>query len=449
MSLKLFYCYAHEDKTLRNLLEKHLANIKRQELITNWNDRNINAGQEWAREIDTNLNTADIILLLISPDFVHSDYCYSIEMKRALQRHENGTARVIPIILRPVDYDGASFSKLQSLPTDAVPITDRKWRSRDEAFLDVARGIGKAVRELLSKQWTSEGEVCFHRERYWEALEAFEQAIFFDPANILAHIGQGQTLMQILLHQDGLNNNEYYKKALAAFEQAISLDSTNALAYVEKGKVLLKLHNFDLQVRGQRGKNDILAAFNQALSLEPKNESAYIGQGDLFMVCESYEEALAAYVKALEIAVFPNRSVANRRAESLYKLDRYEEALAAFNNVILEFPKHDFAYKRKGDALYKLGRYEEALAAYEKAISLGLETTLIYTSKGNVLYQLGRFQEAIDAFDHAIRLTPIDSDNPLFFDSELVDAYNGKGNVLQTLAKEAFQKAEEFEDHPF
>src|SRR5258708_25245108 len=114
MSIKVFYCYAHEDKILRTRLEKHLGILKRQELITDWSDRDINAGKEWAKEIDTNLKTANIILLLISPDFIHSDFCFSVEMAHALERHQNGTARVIPIILRHVEFEGAPFSYLQA-----------------------------------------------------------------------------------------------------------------------------------------------------------------------------------------------------------------------------------------------------------------------------------------------------------------------------------------------
>src|SRR5436305_2788408 len=174
MSVKIFYCYAHEDRKLRESLEKHLANLKQQKLITGWSDRNINAGKEWAKEIDINLNSADIILLLISPDFMNSDYCFSIEMKRALERQKNGTARVIPIILHLVDYEGALFSHLQALPTDAIPITDRKWHNRNEAFFDVARGIQKVVKELLCEQRLDEGNIHFYREQYDEALVAFE-----------------------------------------------------------------------------------------------------------------------------------------------------------------------------------------------------------------------------------------------------------------------------------
>ncbi|HEY0319744.1 MAG TPA: tetratricopeptide repeat protein [Pyrinomonadaceae bacterium] len=143
---EIFHSYAHEDEKLRDELNKHLANLKRQKVITDWYDRDISAGKEWDDEIKTRLNTANIILLLISPDFMNSDYSNDVEVKRAMERHEAGDACVIPVILRPVDWEGAPFSKLQALPTDAKPIT--KWEDKDEAFLNVILGIRKAIQEL-------------------------------------------------------------------------------------------------------------------------------------------------------------------------------------------------------------------------------------------------------------------------------------------------------------
>src|SRR5947208_10061471 len=102
MPVEIFFCYAHEDETLLNKLKAHLRPLQRQGLIDVWHDRDINAGQEWEQEISKHLNEAQIILLLISPDFMDSDYCYSKEMQRALERHEHREARVIPIILRHV-----------------------------------------------------------------------------------------------------------------------------------------------------------------------------------------------------------------------------------------------------------------------------------------------------------------------------------------------------------
>jgi len=123
MPVEVFYSYAREDEALRDELEKHLSLLKRQGLIGAWHDRRISAGQNWASEIDAHAESADIILLLVSADFLASDYCINVEMTTALRRHTQGAAVVIPIILRPVDWSGAPFGHLQALPRDGKPVT--------------------------------------------------------------------------------------------------------------------------------------------------------------------------------------------------------------------------------------------------------------------------------------------------------------------------------------
>lgn len=145
-ALEVFVSYAHRDEELRRELVTHLALLQRQGVIGVWHDRNIDAGTEWKQAIDTHLETAHIILLLVSANFLASEYCYAIEMQRAMARHAEGTARVIPIILRAVDWSSAPFGKLQGLPQDVRPITS--WPNRDEAFAAVARGL-RAVAEGL------------------------------------------------------------------------------------------------------------------------------------------------------------------------------------------------------------------------------------------------------------------------------------------------------------
>src|SRR5437764_9887538 len=144
--IEAFYSYAHEDEVLRNELEKHLSTLRRQGLISSCHDRQIFAGTDWAESIDTHLETASLILLLVSSDFLASDYCYGIEMKRALERHQANEARVIPILLRPVAWKGAPFEHLQALPTEAKPVTS--WTNQDEAFADVAMGSRLAIKNL-------------------------------------------------------------------------------------------------------------------------------------------------------------------------------------------------------------------------------------------------------------------------------------------------------------
>jgi len=142
----VFFSYAHEDEPLRDKLATHLKSMEREGLIKGWSDRQISPGSEWDATIKQQLATADIILLLISSDFIASDYCYDIEIQHAIQRHEVGSARVIPVILRPCDWKSLPFGKLQPLPRDDKPIT--KWSDQDEAFLNVAQGIRVAVKSL-------------------------------------------------------------------------------------------------------------------------------------------------------------------------------------------------------------------------------------------------------------------------------------------------------------
>ena len=148
--VEVFYSYAHADEAFKTEMEKHLSLLRRDEIIAAWHDRNISAGTEWKTEIDEHLESAAIILLLISADFLASDYCFEIEMKRAMERHSEKSACVIPVILRECDWSSAPFSRLQALPKNAQPI--RSWGDPDKAYKDVAIGIRRAVAEMFP-QW--------------------------------------------------------------------------------------------------------------------------------------------------------------------------------------------------------------------------------------------------------------------------------------------------------
>jgi internalin A len=146
-ALRLFYSYSHKDEHLRDELETHLKLLQRQGLIQNWHDRRILPGSDWEDDIDDNLERADIILLLISADFIASDYCYAKEMTRALERHEKGEATVIPIILRDINWQAAPFARLGVLPKDGKAIT--LWSNRDSAWRDVEMGIRQVVESRM------------------------------------------------------------------------------------------------------------------------------------------------------------------------------------------------------------------------------------------------------------------------------------------------------------
>jgi hypothetical protein len=144
--LNVFLSYAHRDERLRNEVDKHLSVLRRSKFIATWHDQRISPGQEIDLQIASALATSDLVLLLISPDFMDSDYCYLREMTQALKRHKTGRARVIPIILRPVDWNRTPLGKLLALPRDGRPVTT--WSRRDEALFDVANGVRRAVEEM-------------------------------------------------------------------------------------------------------------------------------------------------------------------------------------------------------------------------------------------------------------------------------------------------------------
>lgn len=141
--MKIFISYSHKDERFREQLEKRLSMLKRQGSISSWTDRKIIAGQEWKGEIDKNLEEASLILLLISSDFLDSKYCYKVEMERALKKHELDQAVVVPIIIKPCDWEDTPFGKLHSLPKEAKPLAS--WDNEDEAWLNVVTELKRTI----------------------------------------------------------------------------------------------------------------------------------------------------------------------------------------------------------------------------------------------------------------------------------------------------------------
>jgi hypothetical protein len=142
----VFFSYSHADEALRDQLEKQLSLLKRQGIIDVWHDRRIGGGQDFAQQIDQHIETDDIVLLLVSADFLDSEYCYEKEMKRAMERHETGEAVVIPVILRACDWHGAPFGKLNATPPDGRPVT--QYPDRDQALFEVAKTVRGAAERL-------------------------------------------------------------------------------------------------------------------------------------------------------------------------------------------------------------------------------------------------------------------------------------------------------------
>jgi hypothetical protein len=147
-AIEVVYCYFESDKDeeLRDELEKHLTTLKREGLITSWCKKEIQAGGEEESQINKHIDTASLILLLISSDFIASPTCYDQQFDRAIKRYENAEAHVMPVLLRPVDWHDSRFGDMRPLPTNGVPVTS--WSNSDEAFQDITKEIRNVVKEF-------------------------------------------------------------------------------------------------------------------------------------------------------------------------------------------------------------------------------------------------------------------------------------------------------------
>ncbi|WP_415907389.1 toll/interleukin-1 receptor domain-containing protein [Oleiharenicola sp. Vm1] len=148
-ALKIFISYCHADEPLKIELAKHLTPLKHLNLVDVWHDRKIPAGGDWEHVISKNLEEADIVLLLVSIDFINSRYCYDIELERAIERHEEGGAALIPVILRNCMWQHTPFAKLQAVPKDGKPVCS--FVDRDEAFTEIAGAVKATAEQILSQ----------------------------------------------------------------------------------------------------------------------------------------------------------------------------------------------------------------------------------------------------------------------------------------------------------
>lgn len=290
-AIEIFCCYAHEDRSFMQKLRKYLRQLEREGLITIWSDIDIDAGSEWEREIEKHLNTAHIILLLISPDFTNSDYCTGKEMKRAMERHEQNEACVIPVMLRTTPFwQRAPFGKLQAVPFNAEPIS--KWPNEDDAFSNVAEYIESVITKMQDRRINrifKEIEQFLNANRYSDALRLCNDLIGLEPDYALIHMKKGQILFLL----------KEFEEAKKSFEEAISIDPKNEIGYLQKGNCLIELKQHD----------EAISVFENRISTW-NNENAHIirkdidpyfyhGKSKALLFLQKYEQALEAINQAI------------------------------------------------------------------------------------------------------------------------------------------------------
>jgi tetratricopeptide (TPR) repeat protein len=282
------YCsYDNKDRASKDELAKHLDKSH----ISEWHDREINQ----SGDVDDHLNSADIILLLISVDFVASDYCYGTEMYRALQRHEQGEAIVVPIILRPVDWEGTPFSHLDILPAGGRPIS--RWVDTNEAYQNAAQGLKRIINTIIVKKYASEAAIYMVNEKYGDAIAIYNEALQFAENNSTLYQDMARTYL--LLNRPG--------EALLALQQATRLNPESAQLWRETAHVLEALHRND----------EAIEAYKRAIQLDTVNPYLYKELGDVFFLLKRWPEALSCYTNAIRLQ--PDLGTAYLRRSQVYE----------------------------------------------------------------------------------------------------------------------------------
>lgn len=238
-AVKIFCSYSHKDEEYKDELETHLANLKRLGLIDLWTDRRILPGDNWDFEINDKLQNADIILLLISSDFIASNYCYDVEIKQAIKQHKEQKSITIPIALRECDWYDAPFSFIQGLPSDMKPIVSKNWFSKDEAYKDVSVNLRRLINEIINRKQTTEEKEYNELPNSIEALRDF-----------ISKYKEGefvQTAKQRILQLD--ENNFWYKseKSNSINDYESYLTNYPKGKYSEKAKTQIEKLKADLQ----------------------------------------------------------------------------------------------------------------------------------------------------------------------------------------------------------
>jgi tetratricopeptide (TPR) repeat protein len=457
--VEVFISYHEKDEKLREELEKHLTTLHREKAITSWHDRKIVAGQEIKGEIDKYLNRAGLILLLVSPDFLASDYHWTVEITRALERNAAGKARVIPVLLRHADWETAPIDKLSPLPRNRQPV--KSWTDWDEAFLQVIKGIREEVERLVANSNFSRpkqnsaaqkplalkpsaekapsqsgststdltlelplsiGELTYGTKKRI-ALEDGSINVTIPPGlspgkkpripgkgrlNPLTQ-KRGDLYLKIVSTQEVKVSLEDYQQKLRRYEQELTKALQLEYPLSEYSREGLKNYQRLLGLR-----NEDIALIEEQVTEQELEKRQYqvtslINEADRLCEQEKLEEAILKYKAALRLD--PNDAIAhNNLGLALYAQGKLEEAIACCRQALRLNPNDAVPHSNLGLALYAQGKLEEAIACYRQALRLNPNDADVHNVLGNALYAQGKLEEAIACYRQALRLNPNDAD---------------------------------------
>jgi tetratricopeptide (TPR) repeat protein len=435
LPLNVFVSYAHEDEPHRESLARHLSALEDEGLIRLWHDRKITPGREWAGAIDGALADAQIVLLLISADFLASDYCNDNELTEAIRLNDAGHARVVPVILRSCDWERSRFACFNALPADGAPVVEAEHP--DQRFKAVAKGLRAMISELTA---TTDASVSPVKTRATKLLTtAMPPAatprrtlrinklsllgIEFGPFELpLPRAGGKQLALGLLLaavasiwalwawfiappleqaaramrmshYERALQQTNQVPRWLAAWPELRSIGEQAQLgislyqAPQDWQAIGLELER---QLKARPRDADLLVIkaqyllhrredYDQARSLaqsalesDPQHAEAWFLLGLDYDLNGKLEDAIVHYRQAVEIAP-DSPPYRNNLAHALLELGRYEEALSEYR-LIIQFP---LARVEQALALWALGRLDEAAESQRQALAMLGDTALM------------------------------------------------------------------------
>ena len=397
--LKVFCSYSHRDEKALNQLRNHLAGLRRQGLIEDWHDRKIPPGGNWDDVIKHNLETADLILLLISSDFIQSDYCMDLETGRALERGKEGTATVIPVFLRECMVDGLSFTYLQGTPKDMRWINQQKFP--DKAWAEVVATIHRAANLRLKPSPIKEKPQIvmagFNSAVVSSDVEAPSAKPFFDKkikrsvAALLVIVSfyaawyfwQQHVMQQEFQASEILLQQGEYKQAKALCEAAAESSARDRCLRIS-GLMLepSQLDQFHAQIESEpekayaltvMGENaayqeDFASAenhYHEAIKLNPDIAQAYYGLGQILQIQQKNIDALPWYVQALDRAP-NNRRYLHDMAAVHAELGQLEQAEAKYRDLLKQDESQLLAYAELIEVLLQQGKTADAKVLVEQ-----------------------------------------------------------------------------------
>jgi tetratricopeptide (TPR) repeat protein len=375
--LWVFISYAHEDEALCHEFIKHLSELQREGLVRDWYDREITGGSEWAEQINERLNSADIIVLLVSPDFLASEYCCGVEMTRALEREKAHQARVVPVILRPSEWATSALAKFNALPQDGKPVVD--WptvnpNEHDHGFLNVVEGLRGVALELRPPAAsTPPPESSEVPERPWmRKLRRWPFAVASGLILLclLGLIGiaaarfrrasqqRSERVRQYLAQGDDQLKVGRYEGAREPYQQALRLSANNPVASIRLQIIdLAKLRPdavaFDLRLYellgqaprdpylkvlegdylvGQGKPDDAMKCYKDAIALNPDLAEAYFRMGVLYDQRRDIARARRMYQDAVRLAPSSPQYACNL-ADQYFKHGEYPEAIRVYGRI--------------------------------------------------------------------------------------------------------------------